>query len=269
MNGFQEAADHIRVLARATPNDRLMLVTGLKAIGKSVAVSGSGINDVEALQAADVGLAMGSGCSAAKEAADLVLTDNDFEATLRAVMWGRNIYHNVSRFLQFQVTVNISALATVFIGGIIFGESPLSAVQLLWINLIMDVLAAIAFATENPHPTQIRKERINASENIITKPMMRSVLTQAFYQIFVMLLLLYAGPAMFKIQYNLYTTELRTQIGDEEYPTNRLLHQTLMFQVFVMMNMFNMLNCRILDQMPVELEGSPSDIADDSRADEH
>ena len=72
---------------------------------------------------------------------------------------------------------------------------------------------------------------------------MRSVLTQAFYQIFVMLLLLYAGPAMFKIQYNLYTTELRTQIGDEEYPTNRLLHQTLMFQVFVMMNMFNMRNC--------------------------
>ena len=84
-----------------------MLVTGLKAIGKSVAVTGSGINDVEALQAADVGLAMGSGCSAAKEAADLVLTDNDFEATLRSVMWGRNIYHNVSRFLQFQVTVNI------------------------------------------------------------------------------------------------------------------------------------------------------------------
>lgn len=125
---FKEIADDIRVLARATPQDRLMLVTGLKAMGKSVAVTGAGINDVEALLAADVGLAMGSGCSAAKEAADLVLTDNDFEATLRAVMWGRNIYHNVSRFLQFQVTVNISALATVFIGGIIFGESPLSAV---------------------------------------------------------------------------------------------------------------------------------------------
>lgn len=125
---FKEIADDIRVLARATPQDRLMLVTGLKNMGKSVAVTGAGINDVEALLAADVGLAMGSGCSAAKEAADLVLTDNDFEATLRAVMWGRNIYHNVSRFLQFQVTVNISALATVFIGGIIFGESPLSAV---------------------------------------------------------------------------------------------------------------------------------------------
>jgi Ca2+ transporting ATPase len=101
MGQFQEIAEHIRVLARATPTDRLMLVTGLKAIGRSVAVTGSGINDVESLQAADVGLAMGSGCSAAKEAADLVLTDNDFEATLRSIMWGRNIYHNVSRFLQF------------------------------------------------------------------------------------------------------------------------------------------------------------------------
>jgi len=112
----------------------------------------------------------------------------------------------------------------------------------------MDVLAAIAFATENPHPTEIRKERINAKENIITKPMMRAIITQSSYQLVIMLIMLYAGPAMFKIPYALYTTELRAMdIHGEEVATNRLLHQTLMFQVFVMMNMFNMLNCRVLD----------------------
>lgn len=93
-----------------------------------VAATGDGINDVEALGRADVGFAMGSGCSAAKEAASVVLIEDDFEAGLRAVMWGRNIYANVSRFLQFQVTVNISVIATVFFGIIILGTSPLSAV---------------------------------------------------------------------------------------------------------------------------------------------
>jgi len=92
---------NLRVLARATASDKHLLVVGLKGLGRNVAVAGDGINDVESLQRADVGLAMGSGCSAAKEAADLILTDNDFEACLKAVMWGRNIFHNVSRFLQF------------------------------------------------------------------------------------------------------------------------------------------------------------------------
>jgi P-type E1-E2 ATPase len=89
------------VLARATPLDKEILVRGLKFRKKSVAATGEGIADVKFLTKADVGIAMGSGCSAAKEAADLILTDSDFEATINAVMWGRNIYHNISRFLQF------------------------------------------------------------------------------------------------------------------------------------------------------------------------
>jgi len=165
-----------------------------------------------------------------------------------SIRWGRNIQDNVRKFIQFQMTVNVSCMVFVLSTALVLGHSPFSVMQLLWINLIMDVLAAIAFATENPHPTEIRKERINAKENIITKPMMRAIITQSSYQLVIMLIMLYAGPAMFKIPYALYTTELRAMdIHGEEVATNRLLHQTLMFQVFVMMNMFNMLNCRVLD----------------------
>ena len=93
---------------------------------------------------------MGSGCAAAKEASSLVLLDDDIQASLKSLMWGRNIFHNVARFLQFQITVNISVCYTVFIGYIFFSETPISPVALLWINLIMDTFAALALATEPP-----------------------------------------------------------------------------------------------------------------------
>ena len=195
--------------------------------------------------------------------------DDNFLTVITSIRWGRNIQDNVRKFIQFQMTVNVSCMIFVLSSALILGHSPFSVMQLLWINLIMDVLAAIAFSTENPHPTDIREERINAKDNIITKPMMRSILSQSFYQLFIMILMLYVGPIMFKIEYPLYTTELREKVGDEEVPTNRLLHQTLLFQIFVMMNMFNMINCRVLDQMPVMSEGMNEDeIAEDSRADQ-
>jgi Ca2+ transporting ATPase len=203
MAGFTEIAEHIRVLARATPQDKLMLVTGLKALGKSVAVTGAGINDVEALVAADVGLAMGSGCSAAKEASDIVLTDNDFEATLRAVMWGRNIYHNVSRFLQFQVTVNISALATVFIGGLYFGESPLSAVQLLWINLIMDTFAAIALSTEPPLASVLCGVPFKSNAAILSGTVWRQIIGVSLWNVIVMVFIILFGSLIAGLDYKL------------------------------------------------------------------
>jgi len=100
---------------------------------------------------------MGSGVSVAKDSADMILTDDNFEATMMAVMWGRNIYQNVRKFIQFQVTVNITSLLIVLIGSATKGESPLSVVQLLWVNLIMDTLAAIALGSERPHPSIIRQ----------------------------------------------------------------------------------------------------------------
>jgi len=138
------------VLARADANDKLSLIVGLQGLNRQVAATGDGINDLAAIERANVGISMGSGVAAAKEVSDLVLTGDDFEASLRAVMWGRNIYHNITRFLQFQVTVNISCLLVLFIGIILFNQTPMTSVQLLWINLIMDIIAALALATEPP-----------------------------------------------------------------------------------------------------------------------
>ena len=119
------------------------------------------------------------------------------------------------------MTVNLTCIVFVLFTTIILGHPPFNIVQLLWINLVMDVLAAIAFATENPHPTQIRKDRTRVRDRIITPPMMRSILSQSLYQLIVMLAVLFGGPAAADISYKLYSTELETEDGE---PTYRLLH---------------------------------------------
>ncbi|KAG9390841.1 Cation-transporting P-type ATPase [Carpediemonas membranifera] len=139
----------LQVVARSTPSDKLKLVTRLRALGEVVAVTGDGANDAPALKEADVGLAMGiSGTEVAKEASDIILLDDNFHSVEMAILWGRAVYDNIRKFLQFQLTVNVVALVIAFTGALFLGESPLGAVQLLWVNLIMDTLAALALATE-------------------------------------------------------------------------------------------------------------------------
>ena len=121
---FKHVANRLRVMARATPEDKHVLIAGLRDLGCVVAVTGDGINDVGALRASNVGFAMGSGCEIAKDAADMILMDDNFASTMSAVMWGRNIFNNIRKFLQFQLTVNISCLATIFVCATIFGDSP-------------------------------------------------------------------------------------------------------------------------------------------------
>lgn len=139
----------LKVLARSSPEDKHTLVTGLIEEGQVVAVTGDGTNDAPALTKADVGFAMGiAGTDVAKNASDIVLLNDDFCSVLTAVKYGRNIYDNVRKFLQFQLTVNVVAMFIVFAGAVIWSDPVMTSVQMLWVNLIMDTFAALALATE-------------------------------------------------------------------------------------------------------------------------
>jgi Ca2+-transporting ATPase len=156
-----------------------------------------------ALEEADVGFCMGSGCSVAKDHADIIFMDDNFSSIFNAVKWGRNIFENCRKFIMFQLTVNISCLFIVLVSCLTIGSSPFTVVQLLWINMVMDVLAAIALATEAPHPTKLRKDRIKKTDNFVIPVMWRQIFSQVLYQAIVMLVLLYLGPMMFGIEYKL------------------------------------------------------------------
>lgn len=189
------------------------------------------------------------GCDVVRQEADIVLLDDDFNSIFNAVRWGRNVFDNVRKFLQFQLTVNVSCLWIVILGGASLGMSPFSILQLLWINLIMDILAAIAMASEAPIPGELRAERVNLKEDpLISRSMWSAIYSQLIYQVLVMTTLLYAAPAMFGIEYNLVETPLylSSAEGVEGGATYRLQHYTFLFQTFMLMNLFNMINCRVL-----------------------
>jgi len=150
MEHMKNVRQKLKVLARSRPNDKYIMVTGLRELGDIVAVTGDGTNDAPALRKADVGFAMKTGTQVAHTASDIIIQDDNFASIVKACKWGRNVFDNIRRFLQFQLTVNVVALVTSFIGSVVLWESPLAAIQLLWVNLIMDSLASLALATEEP-----------------------------------------------------------------------------------------------------------------------
>ena len=172
----RDAADRLVVLARARPADKLRLVRLLKERGHIVAVTGDGVNDGPALNYADVGLAMGkSGTAVAKEASDIVLLDDSFGSIVTAVKWGRTLYENIQRFILFQLTINVCALGLAVVGPFLGYELPLTVLQMLWVNLIMDTFAALALATEPPHPGALDRPPRDPAGFIVTRPMARFV----------------------------------------------------------------------------------------------
>jgi Ca2+-transporting ATPase len=182
----------LAVLARARPLDKFRMVKLLQDLGEVVAVTGDGTNDAPALKKADVGLAMGiAGTEVAKEASKIVLLDDSFSTIVKAVGWGRSLYENIQRFIQFQLTINVSALTIAFLGPLVFGvKAPFTVLQLLWINVIMDTFASIALCSEPPREGVMKLPPKRKDENIVTPAMTRTILTTAVFFVVTMLTLL-------------------------------------------------------------------------------
>ncbi|MCJ8744349.1 hypothetical protein PDJAM_G00117550 [Pangasius djambal] len=230
----------LRVLARSSPTDKHTLVKGIidSTVGGTrqvVAVTGDGTNDGPALKKADVGFAMGiAGTDVAKEASDIILTDDNFTSIVKAVMWGRNVYDSISKFLQFQLTVNVVAVIVAFTGACITQDSPLKAVQMLWVNLIMDTLASLALATEPPTEALLLRKPYGRNKPLISRTMMKNILGHAVYQLSVTFTLLFAGEKFFNIDSG--------RNAPLHAPPSE--HYTIIFNVFVMMQLFNEINAR-------------------------
>jgi P-type Ca2+ transporter type 2B len=177
MHTFRQVDKYLKVMARSQPDDKFMLVDGLIKLNKTVAVTGDGTNDAPALNRSDVGFAMGiTGTDVAKNACDIQLMDDNFCSIKTAVKFGRNIYDNVRKFLQFQLTVNVVAMFIVFAGACLFSEPPLTSTQMLWVNLIMDTFAALALATEPPNDSILLRKPAHKSDAIVNSIMWRNII---------------------------------------------------------------------------------------------
>uniref|UniRef100_A0A8C9X0Y2 Calcium-transporting ATPase n=1 Tax=Sander lucioperca TaxID=283035 RepID=A0A8C9X0Y2_SANLU len=240
----QERIDKIwpklRVLARSSPTDKHTLVKGIidsTVLEKRqvVAVTGDGTNDGPALKKADVGFAMGiAGTDVAKEASDIILTDDNFSSIVKAVMWGRNVYDSISKFLQFQLTVNVVAVIVAFTGACITQDSPLKAVQMLWVNLIMDTFASLALATEPPTEALLLRKPYGRNKPLISRTMMKNILGQGVFQLITIFTLLFAGEKFFDIDSG--------RNAPLHAPPSE--HYTIVFNTFVLMQLFNEINAR-------------------------
>ncbi|TYJ14179.1 hypothetical protein E1A91_A10G100200v1 [Gossypium mustelinum] len=227
----------IQVIARSSPMDKHTLVKQLRTtFDEVVAVTGDGTNDAPALHEADIGLAMGiAGTEVAKESADVIILDDNFSTILTVAKWGRSVYINIQKFVQFQLTVNIVALIVNFSSACLTGSAPLTAVQLLWVNMIMDTLGALALATEPPTDELMKRAPVGRKGNFISNVMWRNIFGQSFYQLMVIWYLQARGKAMFEL----------------DGPDSTLKLNTLIFNSFVFCQVFNEISSRNMEEIDV------------------
>ncbi|EAY13531.1 calcium-translocating P-type ATPase, PMCA-type family protein [Trichomonas vaginalis G3] len=224
-----EILKDVSVVARSTPLDKHMIVNAFKQAGEIVAVTGDGTNDVPALMAADVGLAMGkSGTELAKEASDICILDDDFRSIVRSVVWGRGISNNIRRFLQFQLTANVVTLIISTFDAIYSQTAPFKAVQLLWVNLIMDSLGALSLATGTPSDNLLNRPPIPPSSPLISFFMFYQISVQTIFQLLTMFVL--------------------SKIQKES--------ETFVFTVFILSQAFNLFNCRAAEPNDSAFQGA-------------
>ncbi|GFY97327.1 autoinhibited Ca(2+)-ATPase 9 [Actinidia rufa] len=246
----EQVAKKILVMGRSSPNDKLLLVQALRKGGDVVAVTGDGTNDAPALHEADIGLSMGiQGTEVAKENSDIIILDDNFASVVKvsdstypfmrgiSCPLGRSVYANIQKFIQFQLTVNVTALIINVVAAISAGDVPLNAVQLLWVNLIMDTLGALALATEPPTDHLMHRSPVGRREPLITNVMWRNLIIQALYQVSILLVLNFFGKSILNL-------------NDSMEHANQLKN-SLIFNAFVLCQIFNEFNARKPDQVNV------------------
>ena len=239
---FKHTVKELKVIARASPEDKFILVFGLKELGNIVAVTGDGTNDAPALRQAHVGFAMGiRGTDIAKDAADVVLLDDSFSSIVTACKYGRNVYDCIRKFVQFQLTTNIVAVFMTFLGGIILKDSPLNAIQMLWVNLIMDSFASLALATEDPNDSLLDRKPYSRDASILTPMMKLNIVSQAIFQISTLTIIIFYGDYIFGVP---------SDRNLEHFMWNNVngYHFTIFFNIFVFMQVFNSINARKLQK---------------------
>ncbi|KAJ1433430.1 P-type ATPase [Sesbania bispinosa] len=233
----EEIVERISVMGRSSPNDKLLLVQALRRKGHVVAVTGDGTNDAPALHEADIGLAMGiQGTEVAKESSDIIILDDNFASVVKVVKWGRSVYANIQKFIQFQLTVNIAALVINVVAAFSSGDIPLNTVQLLWVNLIMDTLGALALATEPPTDHLMDQLPVGRREPLVTNVMWRNLLIQAMYQVSVLLILNFRGRSILSLRHETNAVKVKN---------------TLIFNAFVLCQVFNEFNARKPDEFNI------------------
>ena len=239
-----DVAERLRVLSRSTPMDKLRLVKALHYQGEVVGMTGDGTNDAPALKFADVGLSMGvSGTEVAKEASDIVLVDDNFKSIVTGIWWGRTLYQNIQRFLQFQLSVNFVALTCALIGPLVGVSLPLTVTQLLWINIIMDTFAAIAYSTDPPREFSMRRKPVSRHAHIIMPSMWFTILCNSAFQVAMLACVLYFGwflePGEQKFQFG-------CDLTNSKVVAENLKALTVFFTTFVMFQFWHKFNCRAL-----------------------
>lgn len=227
---LKEALKKIQVIARSTPLVKMRVVKFLKEQGNVVAVTGDGINDAPAIKHADVGIAMGiAGTDVTKEASDMVLLDDSFSTIIKAVQWGRGIYENFKRFIQFQLTVNVSSVVVVICSILAGFSAPFTALELLWINIIMDGPPALTLGLEPIRPDLLKHKPTRRNENIISKKMLLRIFVNGIFI-----------SVIFMLQH--FKNFLGAAPEEEA---------TVLFTLFVLFQLFNAFNCRELDDTPM------------------
>ena len=198
MENFKKVTKNLNVMARSQPIHKYALVLGLKTLKNVVAVTGDGTNDAPALSKSDVGFAMFAGTDIAKEASDIVIIDNNFSSIVIAIIYGRNIYDNIRKFLQFQLSVNFCACILVFVCACIGNETPLTPIQMLWVNLIMDSLGSLALATEPPYEELLNRAPTRRNESMINGKMWKHIVMQSLIQIILLIIFYLIAPEFIK-----------------------------------------------------------------------